>query len=109
MIQKRGGEDIWAGLYQFYLVQNDALPKDNTLYLNQVLQQQLGMAKKNILHALISKPVNQLLTHQQLTVRFIQVALKTKPAALSKALWVTKSKLRTYPFPKLIVDFLTTL
>jgi len=109
MIQKRGGEDIWAGLYQFYLVQNDALPKDNTNYLQQVLQQQLGMAKKELVQTIISKPVNQLLTHQQLTVRFIQVALKTKPAALSKALWVPKNKLQAYPFPKLIVDFISQL
>jgi len=108
MIQKRGGEDIWAGLYQFYLVQNEGLPKDNAVYLQQVLQQQLGIAKKELLQTIVSKPVNQLLTHQQLTVRFIQVALKTKPAALSKALWVPKAKLRSYPFPKLIVDFLTT-
>jgi A/G-specific adenine glycosylase len=106
LIQKRGGEDIWAGLYQFYLVQNDGLPKDNTIYLKQVLQDQLGIAKKDLVQTSISKPVNQLLTHQQLTVRFIQVTLKTKPDALSKALWVPKSKLRTYPFPKLIVDFL---
>jgi A/G-specific adenine glycosylase len=106
LIQKRGVEDIWAGLYQFYLVQNASMPKDNALYLKQVLQQQLGIAKKDLVQTSISKPVNQLLTHQQLTIRFIQVLLKSKPAALSKGLWVPKAKLRTYPFPKAIVDFL---
>jgi A/G-specific adenine glycosylase len=109
MIQKRGTEDIWAGLYQFYLVQNDGLPKDNAVYLKQVLQQQLGITKKELLRTNISAPVNQLLTHQQLTVRFIQVDLKTKPAALSKGLWMPKAKLRTYPFPKIIVEFLRQL
>ena len=106
LIQKRGQDDIWAGLYQFYLVENDALVAVNAKYLNQVLQNQLAIESSQILNTITSAPMRQLLTHQSLAVRFIEVTLKTKPAAFSNAVWVSKTKLSNYPFPKIIVDYL---
>ena len=106
LIQKRSKEDIWAGLYQFYLVENTSLIPAQPTYLKQVLQNQLGMKNNHFIHTGFSAPVHQQLTHQSLTVRFIEVTLTTKPAAFSKAIWVPKAKLRAYPFPKTIIDFL---
>ena len=106
LLQKRGNEDIWAGLYQFYLVENNSLLPVNHDYLQQVLQNQLALKNKEVISSMVSAPVHQLLTHQQLTIRFIEVALKSKPAVFSKAIWVPKTKLRNYPFPKVIIDFL---
>jgi A/G-specific adenine glycosylase len=106
LLQKRGNEDIWAGLYQFYLVENSSLLPANPSYLNQVLQHQLALNNKEGINAIVSAPVHQLLTHQQLTIRFIEVALKSKPVVFSKAIWVPTTKLRNYPFPKVIIDFL---
>ncbi len=106
LLQKRGNEDIWAGLYQFYLVENNSLLPVNHDYLQQVLQNQLALKNKEVISSMVSAPVRQLLTHQQLTIRFIEVALKSKPAVFSKAIWVPKTKLRNYPFPKVIIDFL---
>ena len=106
LLQKRGNEDIWAGLYQFYLVENNSLLPVKHDYLQQVLQNQLALKNKEVISSMVSAPVHQLLTHQQLTIRFIEVALKSKPAVFSKAIWVPKTKLRNYPFPKVIIDFL---
>ena len=78
----------------------------NTAYFKQVFQNQLALKGSDIISSNISSPVYQLLTHQQLTIRFVEVALKSKPAVFSKAIWVPKTKLRNYPFPKVIVDFL---
>ena len=106
LIQKRGQDDIWAGLYQFYLVENDSLVAANAGYLKQVLQNQLAIESSQLLATTVSAPVHQLLTHQRLVVRFVEVDLASKPAAFSKAIWVPKTKLSNYPFPKIIVDFL---
>ena len=106
LIQKRGQEDIWAGLYQFYLVENDSLVAANAGYLKQVLQNQLAIESSQISATTVSAPVHQLLTHQSLVVRFVKVNLTAKPAAFFKAVWVPKTKLSNYPFPKIIVDFL---
>ena len=106
LLQKRGNEDIWAGLYQFYLVENSSLLPANPSYLNQVLQNQLAIKNKEVINSIVTAPVHQLLTHQQLTIRFIEVTLKSKPAIFSKAIWVPTTKLRNYPFPKVIIDFL---
>ncbi len=106
LLQKRGNEDIWAGLYQFYLVENDRIPQEDKAYFKQVFQNQLALSGSDIISSNISAPVYQLLTHQQLTIRFVEVVLKTKPAVFSNAIWVPKTKLRNYPFPKVIVDFL---
>jgi A/G-specific adenine glycosylase len=106
LLQKRGQEDIWAGLYQFYLVENNALTLADAAYFKQVLQQQLAIKQNQVMATAISDPMKQLLTHQHLTVRFIEVALKSKPIAFSKALWIPKANLNKYPFPKLIADYL---
>lgn len=106
LLQKRGNEDIWAGLYQFYLVENSSLLPANPSYLNQVLQNQLAIKNKEVINSIVTAPVHQLLTHQQLTIRFIEIALKSKPVVFSKAIWVPTTKLRNYPFPKVIIDFL---
>ena len=106
LLQKRGMNDIWAGLYQFYLVENGSLLPANQSYLQQVLENQLTLKNKEVLSSTISAPVHQLLTHQQLTIRFVEVVLKSKPAVFSKAIWVPKAKLRNFPFPKTIIDFI---
>jgi len=106
LLQKRGNEDIWAGLYQFYLVENSSLLPANPSYLNQVLQNQLAIKNKEVINSIVTAPVHQLLTHQQLTIRFIEIALKSKPVVFSKAIWVPTTKLHNYPFPKVIIDFL---
>ena len=71
-----------------------------------MLQQQLAIKQNQVMATAISDPMKQLLTHQHLTVRFIEVALKSKPIAFSKALWIPKANLNKYPFPKLITDYL---
>jgi len=106
LLQKRGMNDIWAGLYQFYLVENGSLLPANQNYFQQVLENQLALKNKEVIYSTISAPVYQLLTHQQLTIRFVQVTLKTKPIVFSNALWVPKAKLRNFPFPKAIIDFI---
>ena len=106
LIQKREVGDIWAGLFHFYLVENDKLVPANNDYYEQVLGQQLTIKIKNVSTISLSKTYQQLLTHQQLNVRFIMVALNTMPAVFEQGQWVNLKTLNKYAFPKTINNFL---
>ena len=106
LIQQRAPGDIWAGLFQFYLVEQEKLILDNEAYQNEILSHQLLIQAKSIVTQSFSKIYQQQLTHQLLTVRFFKVELKTIPAVFAKGEWVNKQKLKKYAFPKTINSFL---
>jgi A/G-specific adenine glycosylase len=106
MIQKRGVGDIWAGLFQFYLVENEKLVSLTPSYYQEVLAGQLLIKDKSLSIQPIQKAYQQQLTHQLLTVRFIQVELKTVPPVFAKANWVNAKSLKKYAFPKTLNSFL---
>ena len=106
LIQKREPGDIWAGLFQFYLVENEKLVAAHDDYFNEVLSNQLLINPKLILSKSPAKVYQQQLTHQLLTVRFIIVELKSIPTVFEKGDWVSKRSLKKHAFPKTINSFL---
>jgi A/G-specific adenine glycosylase len=107
-IQKRTGKDIWQDLHQFYLIEQDGflpLSEDSIMH---VLKTQLTISAKAIDQSgiRIFSPYKQQLTHQTIQARFIVVPLKTIPAKLSKANWVSVKQLQKLAFPKLLNEFL---
>ena len=106
LVQKRGIGDIWAGLFQFYLVENDKLELLNEAYYNRILKDQLMMKVSSVIINKEFKIYQQQLTHQLLTVRFIKIQLKTMPKVFEKADWVPIKQLHKYAFPKTINAFL---
>jgi len=105
-IQKRPMGDIWAGLYQFYVVENEKSIPNNDLYIREVLHNQLLIKKEIVKIESCKKEFQQQLTHQLLTVRFTKIHLNKLPLALEKGKWVKMSTLIKYPFPKTINTFL---
>jgi A/G-specific adenine glycosylase len=105
-IQKRAAGDIWAGLYQFYLIENEKAIRSDRKYFTQILKDQLMIEDKNVEIIPFENVFQQQLTHQLLEIRFSKIYLKEIPQALEKGLWVKMNALLKYPFPKTIIDFL---
>lgn len=105
MIQKRADGDIWAGLFQFYLVEHDKIIPPTDAYVKELLTNQLLIDTKHVKIEKPTKVYQQQLTHQLLAIRFFKIQLKTLPKAFEKALWVNKASFKKYPFPKSINSF----
>jgi A/G-specific adenine glycosylase len=108
-LQKRGTGDIWAGLYQFYLIENDKLIIADDAYYQQVLKNQLMIGLNEVSVTNESKMYQQQLTHQLLTLRFFTIELKKMPKVFEKGAWVSVKNLNKYAFPKTINSFLSDL
>jgi A/G-specific adenine glycosylase len=98
-IQQRSQKDIWQGLYEFYLVENE-----NNYQESSAWQQLKPYVQKNVDVEFESK---QKLTHQLIRSKFHLIILDAKPSFLMQGIWVTKDSLKKYPFPKTIVSFLS--
>jgi A/G-specific adenine glycosylase len=111
MLQQRGEGDVWNGLFQFYILENDRMPDFSDSYVETVLMHQFGVPKKQWKYIGADKQpklFKQLLTHQTIEARFICLELSKMPKMLQNALWVKPKQLSKYAFPKIINDFLVT-
>ena len=108
-IQERQTGDIWAGLFQFYLVENEKRVPFHENSIKEVLFNQLLIKKQAVNIVLHPEQFQQQLTHQTLTVRFAKIYLDAIPDVLSKGKWVKMSSMTKYPFPKTLNDFLIQL
>ena len=106
LIQKRDQGDIWANLFQFYLVEQEKIMPETNIYINDILSNQLLIPSKNMVAQSAAFIYKQQLTHQELTVRFFKVALTAIPEVFAKGNWVSKQALKKYAFPKTIISFL---
>lgn len=97
-IQKRTDKDIWQNLFQFYLIEDKYVFK-NEMYKNS-LQTHSKTLRKNIFKN------KQRLTHQLIHSYFHIMELKEIPIDLENGLWVSFEELNNYPFPKTILDFI---
>jgi A/G-specific adenine glycosylase len=111
MLQQRGEGDVWNGLFQFYVLEQDRMPVFSDNYLETVLKHQFGLSQiqwKFIGADQQPKLYKQVLTHQTIEARFICIQLSKMPKMLQNALWVKPKQLSKYAFPKIINDFLVT-
>ena len=111
MLQQRGEGDVWNGLFQFYVLEQDRMPVFSDSYLELVLKNQFGVSKKQWNYIGPENPpklFKQVLTHQTIEARFISIQLSKMPKRLQNALWVKPKQLSKYAFPKIINDFLVT-
>jgi A/G-specific adenine glycosylase len=105
-LQQRSAGDIWAGLHQFYLVEQEKAIPASEIYFKELLVNQLSIAANSIKIQLPKQHYQQQLTHQLLTVRFIRVEFDHIPQALQKGLWANGRAFKKYAFPKTINRFL---
>lgn len=98
-LQLRSQKDIWQGLYEFYLIENEKNYQATTLW-RQLQPYVLGSTD-------IEFENRQKLTHQLIRSKFHLINLIDKPSFLMQGIWVKKDSLKKYPFPKTILSFLS--
>ena len=101
-IKKRTGKDIWRNLYDFPLIETDALPEGRERMLkHDNWLRWLGPGPYRILR--ISSPFKQELTHQQIIARFWEIEVDTHFSP-DKTSWIRtqRSELKKFAFPKII-------
>ncbi|KAA5537181.1 A/G-specific adenine glycosylase [Taibaiella lutea] len=98
-IQQRSQKDIWQGLYEFYLIENEKNYQETSIWqqLKPYIQQNIDIEFEN----------RQKLTHQLIRSKFHLILLKARPSFLTQGIWVEKDSLKNYPFPKTILSFLS--
>jgi A/G-specific adenine glycosylase len=103
-IRKRTEKDIWQNLYEFFLWETGKLIPQDRIREIPVFRNAFGKKGLNIRY--ISPPVHQLLTHQSITGYFIH--LDNSLAELPGYESVSVKRLRDFPFPKMIADYMAS-
>jgi A/G-specific adenine glycosylase len=103
-IRQRLEKDIWRGLYEFPLVET-VFQSDIKAILKEAEKKKLIRHKEYEL--VMVSPVNkQPLSHQLIAGQFIKLRLKKKPARDYKWVWILKTRIGKYAFPRFINQFL---
>ena len=99
-MKKREGNDIWQGLYDFYLIETKRNKKvSELLKIDPILR---GSTKTNE-----SKLYKHILSHQKLMVRFIEMkSPKTQILKPVELKWFTQRAMAALPKPILIANYL---
>lgn len=100
-LHRRGGNDIWQGLYEFCLIET-AQETSPEAFAASAAFKQLSGKKYELLH--VSKSYKHVLSHQHLHARFyvVKTALPTMPGKPSSK----PATLHKFAFPRLIEKFM---
>lgn len=102
LLNRRGTNDIWQGLYEFALIESEAPAEETTLMAHPEFQR---LAGKN--YTLLHRSIlyRHVLSHQRLHARFYVVKLKGSlpPGQIKTSL----QRLEEFAFPRLIEKFLS--
>lgn len=104
IMKRRDDTDIWAGLYDFPLIETPTLQSIGEVFANQ----QFGLwFKPDIVISKVSGPIKHLLTHQKIYAYFIEISTP-KNYVINSPNWksVPISQLENYAQPKLIFAYL---
>jgi A/G-specific adenine glycosylase len=99
LMNKRGGKDIWQGLYDFYLIEAKRSKKIEGLMNDDKLLK--GSTKVSE-----SKIYKHILSHQKLMVRFVEVEWQSSKLPSVELKWFTKKEVAALPKPILIAKYL---
>lgn len=100
VIYKRDKNDIWQGLYEFFLIEDKHLPTFDELLNNKVVKQNFKRNTSIIKHVVLKKHI---LSHQHLYAQFFIV--KVEKLNSKTGLVVKLSQLSNYAWPRLIDKF----
>lgn len=101
-LKKRAENEIWANMYDFYLVESENL--DYSENLEKCLQEFKIEAEEIIAYPTI----NHILTHQKQQIAFVKIRCKSEPV-IENGDCYNLEELDNLAKPKIIVDFLKTL
>jgi A/G-specific adenine glycosylase len=103
-IRQRTEKDIWHNLFEFLLVETGAL-LDQRGILRQA--EKSNWIEKNSFELVYQSPVfRQQLSHQRIEGRFTRLKLKQRPLSIRNILWVGKNEIKSYPFPRIINEYM---
>ena len=104
ILNKRTAKDIWANLYEFPMIETDALLEKKDL---EKLSESTGLLPRSAQYIKVSKPFQQILTHQKINARFWAYKINSSDFfEKSNFIFVQKNKLSKFAFPKIIDRFL---
>jgi len=107
LIRERTASDIWRHLYEFILVETKKKENPNTIIQTALKQKILKPTTYKIKER--SPVLTQQLSHQLITGQFIEIELLKKIPAPDNGIWVKKTALVNYPFPRFINQYLKQL
>lgn len=101
-LKKRTEKEIWANMYDFYLVEMENLEYE------EKVQEYIEKLKAEVEEINLYPVVNHILTHQKQQIIFVKVKCKSAPA-LTDGNWYRWDEIERLAKPKIIVDFMTNL
>jgi A/G-specific adenine glycosylase len=101
-IRRRPAGDIWQGLYEPLLIENEQLKMDNWAAQNNC---QLSI----INYQLLAKQVKHVLTHRVLYADFYLLETEEKPQLPPEYFWISEADIDNYAVPRLVEILLETL
>lgn len=106
LINKRSGEDIWKGLYEFPLIEYVSIPQENE-GIND-LKKKYDLNTDNIKSISISSIHKHKLSHQNIEACFVHVEISglQKFAKTFNFTLIDINQLHSFPFPRLIQRYL---
>ena len=109
LLRQRTDRDIWQGLYEFVLIENDAI-KNFTEIEHPILSK---LKNIDVEFNIDDKLIRHLLTHQQLNVNFAIINIKEnldfyQSLATDRYYWYSLEELEELPKPVLISKYLDT-
>ena len=106
LIRKRTDSDIWQQLYEFPMVEREALTDDlNSLASTPLWQELVGENEWSLQQ--IAGPFRQVLTHQKVVALFFEITLNTKQLPNTPPFIAVEQKnLNNFAFPKVIDSYL---
>jgi len=105
-IRRRGEGDIWQGLYEPVLIDDDAQIQNKSGY-NSGLIADHWLSQHHC--QLIAKGVKHVLTHRVILADFYLCEVDEKPELSANYIWINEEDIDTYAIPRLIEILLTKL
>ncbi len=100
-LRQRSGNDIWKGLFEFYLVETAQLQA-----AAQIISADSWLRSLPAQPAVVHPPVKHVLTHQHLQVSFYEWPLAAKVPLPPGMAWHNKTEAEALPKPVVITRFL---
>jgi len=104
-VRERKANDIWKNLYEFALCEKDSPLKESTSTFQKLAEEFLKVTSFQLKS--LSEPFTQQLTHQTIHARIINVEIRTAIPALKEYRAVSKKQIKSFPFPRLIANYLS--
>ncbi len=101
-LKKRAENEIWANMYDFYLVESENLDYQENL------EKCIEEFKTEVELVTTYPVVNHILTHQKQQIAFVKIKCKSAPP-LTEGNWYSWDEIERLAKPKIIVDFMKNL